>query len=167
MLQGAKKDTPARAEDTTTHRGLIAFSRAGRATKALLRWTNGLDAGVCKDVSEYAKEVGLTKRQLLKELRDNEQLQKELFGPSMMEARMGLAKSIAVAYDQIGDANVMPADQRGWADFLAKLINGYYEKGKNGQQANVLINLVPALAETQQHIAHRIVDVENLSDLGA
>jgi len=172
-LRGGRQDGKAAAVATVT-KGKTAIAKLGRkraALRAIIRWERELAAGNPARLEDIAKEEGLSKRKLLNIIRTDEDLQKNLFQPAMVEARMGIVKAVRQAYDSIDDENVQSADQRGWAEFLARLVGGAYDK-KQAAGGNVIIaNLIPQLPPQMQHLRGKVIDVEgevrSLDDLGA
>jgi hypothetical protein len=172
MLKGGRsKPSEVIAEVTDGTTTIAKLARRRAALRAVIRWERELSKGNCADLAEIGKEEGLSKRKLLNTIRQDEELQKQLFQPAMVEAKMGLVKAVRQAYHSIDDPDVQSGDQRGWAEFLARLIGGQYEK-KQAVGGNLIIaNLIPQLPPNLAHLEGRIVDVDSevrsLDDLGA
>lgn len=147
-------------------RALVAFSKRSRAVKALLRWQRALERGVALDIGEAARDHGLSKRQLLKILQEDQKLQDEIFGPLTMEAQAGLQKALIVASEELSNPDAKSGEKVKWAEFLARMVGGGYEKKQ--AQPIVIANLIPELPPAVQHLKARVIDqepAEKLEDL--
>ena len=171
MLTGGRKEK--RDAVATITKGRTAIALLGRkraALRAIIQWERDLSKGKVTSLEDIARNEGLSKRRLLNVIRNDEGLQKELFEPAMVEARLGLIKAVRQAYVSIDDQDVQAADQRGWAEFLAKLLGGAYDKKQAAGTNLIIANLIPQLPPQLAHLSAQVVEAREvtvLSDLGA
>ncbi len=168
-LIGGSSQAPKGKPPSGSPKELVTIARQRNALLALSDWLDDLDEGVASDVGVYAKRHNLTKRQFLKVIRENPRMAENLFGDTMTECKLGITKAVSLGIQYLHDERtvrtrdgelevaVSPAEQRRWAEFLAKLVGGAYEARKT--EVNLtLAALVPELAPSLKEIEHRVVE---------
>lgn len=146
-------------------KGLIRFSQRQRAFRALIEWVRDLDRGQPADVTAYAEKHRLSKRDLLKVLREDETLRNEVFAPLAAEAKIGVRLGVAagiralVAADEdYGSAADASTAKRLWAEFFARLDGGGFEARKSAPPVLILQQLIPDLPPQARQIQARVLD---------
>lgn len=133
-----------------------AISRRVRITKALTRWSDAVLRGEKVTLEEIAAPLGLTPRLIRKAMAEDKTLEAQVFGPSMAQARLGLATAVGEAFTALSSTNTDSATKHRWAVFLAKLVGGGYERADRGP--TVEINMVPELPAGFKHIEFEVKD---------
>jgi hypothetical protein len=166
MLDGAKKERMPSIPEKSP-RDLVVLSQRRRTIRAILSWLKDVDRGQAVDIAAYAKKYHLSKRTLLRTLHADPTIQDEILGPMMAEARLGVQQAVGMAGHVLGDSSEDRMVQLRWAEFLARLHGGGYDKRPT---TNVTIaNLIPQLPIHFQKAEAKIIDVtpepKNLEDL--
>lgn len=148
LVGGIKGETP----QAGVPMGLIRFSQRQRAYRALIEWVRDMDRGNPADVTAYAEKHRLSKRSLLKMIREDETLRNEVFAPIMVEAKIGVRLGVAaglralVAQDEtFGSGADASTAKRLWAEFFARLDGGGFEARKAAPPVLILQQLIPDL----------------------
>lgn len=146
-------------------KGLVRFSQRQRAFRALIEWVRDLDKGNPADVTAYAEKHRLSKRDLLKVLREDETLRNEVFAPLAAEAEIGVRlgvvagiKALVASDETYGSAADASTAKRLWAEFFARLNGGSFEARKAAPPVLILQQLIPDLPPQARQIQARVLE---------
>lgn len=145
--------------------GMIPFSRRQRALRALVEWMRDLDRGNPCDITAYAEKHRLSRRDIIRQLQEDEHLRKEIFAPLATEAKIGLRMGVAaglralMASDEDFESKEAGfTSRRLWAEFFARLDGGGFEARKAAPPVLILQQLIPDLPPQARVIQARVLE---------
>jgi hypothetical protein len=135
-------DAPKPAVIPATKESAVTVARRYRALRALSRWARAMASGEDANLKEIAKEAGIGYATLIKILKNDSQMQNEVFGGMKIEAKIGVAAAVKAAVNVLTNAGARDLDKQRWAALLAKLL-GIGGFGKRDAPSVVITQLIP------------------------
>jgi hypothetical protein len=147
-------DAPKPAVIPATKESAVTVARRYRALRALSRWARAMASGEDANLKEIAKEAGIGYATLIKILKNDSQMQNEVFGGMKIEAKIGVAAAVKAAVNVLTNAG-------------AKLL-GIGGFGKRDAPSVVITQLIPDIPmQLKPATVIDIKDPEKLEDLEA